>query len=283
MAPGALSDQNQFRRDTTVKTALKRALGAALMLSLAPVAAPAAAADRSTYPAIATGMAIPDGMAARNAMAPKSGRYVLVDAAAARLYMMEGGAVRDSMKVIVGKPGAATPALQSSLHYATLNPYWNVPTDLAQKIIAPRVLAEGTSYLSERGYQVVSNYGDKARVLPASSVDWKAVAAGRAAVFVRQLPGPANSMGQIKFALANGSEIFLHDTPKKELFAEAERNLSNGCVRLEDADRFARWLLGNDADLDASAPEQHVALPRAVPIVITYLDQGAQSQMASLR
>ena len=265
-----------------MKTALKRALGAALMLALVPVAAPAAAADRSTYPAIATGMAIPNGVAARTGIVPKAGRYVLIDAASARLFMMEGGTVRDSMKVIVGKPDAATPALRSSLHYATLNPYWNVPTDLAQTIIAPRVLADGTSYLRERGYQVVSEFGANGRVLPAESVDWKAVAAGRKQVFVRQLPGPANSMGQIKFGLTNGNGIYLHDTPKKELFAESERNLSNGCVRLEDANRFARWLLGDDAPLDASAPEQHVALPRAVPIVITYLDQQAQMQLASL-
>ena len=253
------------------------------MLSLAPAAAPALAGDRSPFPAIAAGMAIPGGPAVRGPESAQSGRYVLIDAASARLFMMEGGTVRDSMKVIVGKPGAATPALESSLHYATLNPYWNVPTDLARKIIAPRVLADGTSYLRDRGYQVVSDFGPSGRVLAPSSVDWKAVADGRAEVFVRQLPGPANSMGQIKFGLTNTNGIYLHDTPKKELFAETERNLSNGCVRLEDASRFARWLLGRDADLDAAAPEQHVALPRAVPIVITYLDESAQTQLAALR
>ncbi len=83
-------------------------------------------------------------------------------------------------------------------------------------------------------------------------------------------------MGQIKFGLAQGNGIYLHDTPNKDLFAKAERNLSNGCIRLEDASRFARWLLGNDPTLASAAPEQHVALPGAVPITITYLDSRAE-------
>jgi murein L,D-transpeptidase YcbB/YkuD len=67
------------------------------------------------------------------------------------------------------------------------------------------------------------------------------------------------------------------------LFDEAERNLSNGCVRLEDAQRLARWLLGRNPVLRSDEPEQHVSLAAPVPIVITYLDRGSQMQLASLR
>src|SRR5215212_7444248 len=140
---------------------------------------------------------------------PQRGRYVLVDAASARLFMIEDGRVRDSMKVVVGKPEAATPALRSVLYYATLNPYWNVPVDLAQKIIAPRVVSLGTPYLTDHGYEVVTAFDDDARVLSPDSVDWGAVAAGKEKVRVRQRPGPANSMGQMKFNLANAQGIFL--------------------------------------------------------------------------
>jgi hypothetical protein len=87
---------------------------------------------------------------------PERGRVVLVDAASARLFMIEDGRVRDTMRVIVGKPEAATPALRSMISYATLNPYWNVPEDLAQTLIAPRVLKDGTAYLTDRGYEIVS-------------------------------------------------------------------------------------------------------------------------------
>src|SRR3954465_7515029 len=85
------------------------------------------------------------------AQIPQQGRYVLVDANSARLYMMEDGRVRDSMKVIVGKPETPTPELKSVLNYETLNPYWHVTADLGKTLIAPRVLADGYSYLTAQG------------------------------------------------------------------------------------------------------------------------------------
>src|SRR6476646_10865990 len=128
------------------------------------------------------------------AQIPAQGRYLLVDAASARLYMMEDGRVRDSMKVIVGKPETPTPELKSVINYETLNPYWHVTPDLAKTIIAPRVLKDGDAYLKQQGYEVVSAFGPEGRVIPADSVDWKAVAAGEAQILVRQRPGPANSL-----------------------------------------------------------------------------------------
>jgi len=216
------------------------------------------------------------------AQIPASGRYLLVDAASARLYMIEDGRVQDSMKVIVGKPDTPTPELKSVLNYETLNPYWHVTPDLARTIIAPRVLQEGDAYLARQGYEIVSGWGHDAQVLSPDSVDWKAVAAGTAQVYVRQRPGPANSLGRFKFDLPDGDGIYLHDTPKKELFAQDQRNLSHGCVRLEDAERLARWLLGKDPPAVA-APEQNVLLPRPVPITISYLDPHTATQLAMLR
>ncbi len=264
-----------------MKFSFKRALVAALMLSAVPAAG--SAADR-TYPAINTGMAIPaEARAAVNGQIPMRGRYVLVDAASARLFMIEDGMVRDSMRVIVGKPTAATPEMRSSLTYATLNPYWHVPTDLARSLTAPNVLKHGTSYLKERGYEVLSKFGSGGQVIDPDSVDWQAVADGLETAYVRQRPGPANSMGEMKFSLAAGGQIYLHDTPRKDLFEAEDRSLSAGCVRLEDADRFARWLIGDDPSLASDEPEQHVALPGAVPITITYLDSSAQMQLAALQ
>jgi murein L,D-transpeptidase YcbB/YkuD len=216
------------------------------------------------------------------AQIPLRGHYLLVDAASARLYMIEDGRVRDSMKVIVGKPDTPTPELKSVINYETLNPYWHVTADLAKTLIAPRVLKDGNAYLTDRGYEVVSGWGPDARVLPPDSVDWKAVAAGAAQVYVRQRPGPANSLGYFKFDLPNGDGVYLHDTPKKELFAQDERNLSHGCVRLEDAPRLARWLLGKDPPA-ASAPEENILLPQPVPIRISYLDSRSRIQLAALQ
>ena len=255
-------------------------LRAASAMMIAAAALPAAAQELD-YPAIANGLAIPDGSpAVQRASVPASGRSVVVDAESARLFMVEDGQIVDSMRVIVGKPGNATPVLKSTLYYATLNPYWNVPTELGRTLIAPNVLKLGMSYLREKGYEVISSYAENPRILDPESVDWQAVAAGQEKVFVRQRPGPANSMGRMKFGFKNDKGIFLHDTPKKELFAEAARNVSLGCVRLEDADRLARWLFGREPPQSGIA-EMHVPLPRPVPIVITYLDEG--SDLAALR
>ncbi len=185
--------------------------------------------------------------------------------------MVENGQVVDSMKVIVGKASSPTPMLASTIYRATVNPYWNVPQDMVQRLIAPRVLDQGIGYLKSHGYEVLSGYEADAEQIAPSKVDWRAVAAGRAVVKVRQLPGPGNSMGQVKFGFPNANDVFLHDTPKKELFAQADRDLSNGCIRLEDAERLGRWLMGRTPTAVSDAPEQHMLLPKPVPIYVTHL------------
>lgn len=212
---------------------------------------------------------------------PFQKRYVMVDTASARLWMIEDGRIVDSMKVIVGKSGAQTPMLASTIYRATLNPYWNVPADLVQKLIAPRVLDQGVSYLKSKHYELLDGDGANAQPLDPQKVDWKAVAAGHASVRVRQLPGPANSMGQMKFGFPNATDIFLHDTPNKDLFVQASRDLSNGCIRLEDAPRLGRWLLGRDPAAAGDAPEQHVLLPTPVPIFVTHLTAQANGGQLS--
>ncbi len=204
---------------------------------------------------------------------PATGKFVLVDAATARLWMYENGRPVDSMKVIVGdktKLGLPTPMIASVIWYATLNPYWHVPDHMAKKIIAKRVLSEGEGYLKKGGYEVVSDWNGT-QVVPPSSVDWKGVAAGTVNIKIRQLPGPTNGMGKMKFNFANPEGIYLHDTPNKALFAQSNRALSNGCIRLEDAKRLGRWLLGREPVASEGAREQHVSLPQGVPVYVTYL------------
>ena len=212
---------------------------------------------------------------------PFQKRYVMVDTASARLWMIDNGQIVDSMKVIVGKSGAQTPMLASTIYRATLNPYWNVPADLVQSLIAPRVLDQGVGYLKAKNYELLDSDGASAQPLDPRSVDWKAVASGQASVRVRQLPGPANSMGQMKFGFPNATDIYLHDTPNKDLFDQASRGLSNGCIRLEDAPRLGRWLLGRDPAAAGNAPEQHVLLPTPVPIFVTHLTAQANGGQLS--
>ena len=198
-------------------------------------------------------------------------RYVIVNAAAQRLFMYENGQVVDSMRVVVGKPKYPTPMMNAYIRAAALNPYWNVPPDLAAERIAPSVVKQGVSYLTANGYQVLSDWGDNASVIDPTTIDWKAVADGRVEVRVRQLPGPHNALGLMKFIFPNAQGIFLHDTPERQLLSEASRLYSGGCIRLEDAPRFGRWLWGRDLYKSGDAPEQIVPIPTLVPLFVTYL------------
>jgi murein L,D-transpeptidase YcbB/YkuD len=202
---------------------------------------------------------------------PANGRFVLVDTAAARLWMFEGRRPAGTMRAIVGKPGMETPALAARLRYAVLNPYWNVPVDLARQR-AQRVLREGTGLLARERLQILSQFSAADRVLSPASVDWRRVAAGREPLRLRQLPSGANVMGSVKFMMPNDLDIYLHDFPDKSLFAAADRRISSGCVRLQDAPALARWLFGGPAPRpDGPAPEQRRDLPEPVPVYILHL------------
>ncbi|HSV02836.1 MAG TPA: L,D-transpeptidase family protein [Phenylobacterium sp.] len=208
------------------------------------------------------------------ALPPDLGRrYVLVDAAAQKLWLYEDGRPADSMDVVVGKLSEPTPAMAGLIRFAVAHPYWNVPPDLVRDSIAPKVLRYGTSYLASQNMEVLSDWTPNATVLPPASVDWRAVASGARILRVRQRPGDGNMMGQVKFVFPNQLGVYLHDTPLRQFFAQARRTESAGCVRLADAPRLARWLLGDDARLltEPGEPEERVNLPEPVPVYIVYL------------
>ena len=205
-------------------------------------------------------------------LVPASGRAVLVDVANAELMMLEDGKVVDSMKVVVGKPSFPTPLLAGKIHYVTFNPYWHIPQDVARRRVAPVVLKRGVSYLTAARYQAVAAFGgDKELPIDPTSIDWKAVASGDVEVHIRQLTGPQNMMGKMKFGFVNDYGIFLHDTPHKDFFARTKRNLSLGCIRLEHPERLAQWLLGRDPVPPDNDAEENVQLDKGVPIYISYL------------
>jgi murein L,D-transpeptidase YcbB/YkuD len=214
---------------------------------------------------------------------PARGRFVLVDAAAARLYLYEDGEVRDSMKVIVGKPDEQTPMMAGLIRTAVLNPYWNVPTDLVQRRVAPAVLKDGLGYLKTKRYEILSDWTEAATPVDPSTIDWEAVAAGRKELRVRQLPGAGNSMGAVKFMFPNEFGVYLHDTPDKALFAQASRTQSSGCVRVEDAAKLSAWLFGTAPRASSADAEQVVALPQPVPVFLNYFTAGWSSGSFALR
>jgi L,D-transpeptidase YcbB len=202
---------------------------------------------------------------------PASGRFMIVDSATQLLTLYEDGKPVDSMKVIVGTTALPTPLISSTMYYLTYNPYWHAPDHLVRKTIAPNVLRLGLKYFTARGYHVIDEWSENAKTIDPSTIDWKAAAAGTLHLRIRQDPGRWNSMGNLKFPFPNPQDIYLHDTPVKEPFSKADRHLSNGCVRVEEPVRLARWLLGADPVAPGTEPEIRVQLPRGVPIILTYL------------
>ena len=231
--------------------------------------------DTAWTDAQATGNLTPDPRLLANLDRLRSiraeGRFMVVDSGAQMLTLYENGAPADSMKVVVGKPDLPTPLIASIMHYITYNPYWNVPDHLVRKVTAPNVIKLGAAYIKRQGYEVMADWTREAAVVPWQEVDWKAVQAGQTHIRVRQLPGPANSMGKLKFPFPNGEDIYLHDSPEREYFARDKRTLSNGCVRVEDARRLGRWLLGEDPVPPEDGPEVQVRLPQGMPIYLTYV------------
>lgn len=214
-------------------------------------------------------------------------RFILVDVAAQRLWMYQDGQPVDSMKVVVGKPSDPTPAMAALVRYAVFRPYWNVPPDLVAHRMAPKVLKQGVGYFNGQHLQALSNWDDsKAKVMNPARVNWRAVAAGRQTLRVRQLPFAGNMMGQVKFMFPNPKGVYLHDSPLRTFFSGEERLASAGCVRLEDAPRLGRWLLGEDAVEKGQGPgpaEQRVNLPKPVPVYLAYLTAVPTKQGLSLR
>nr|WP_232313713.1 L,D-transpeptidase family protein [Sphingobium sp. TCM1] len=196
-------------------------------------------------------------------------RHVVVDAASARLWYYSKGALDGTMKVVAGAKETQTPLMAGMIRYATLNPYWNIPPDLVERKVAPKILSGGS--LQGMGYEALADWSADPAPLAQSAINWDAVAAGRQEVRVRQLPGGNNAMGKVKFMFPNDLGIYLHDTPQRDLFAKADRHFSNGCVRLEDAQRLGRWFFGRMPSTDGEKPEQHVPLPQPVPVYLTYL------------
>jgi murein L,D-transpeptidase YcbB/YkuD len=198
-------------------------------------------------------------------------RHIIVDAGSAVVMMYDHDKLVGSMRAAVGAKDTQTPMMAALIRYANVNPYWNIPQSLQVKLIAPRVLEQGLTYLTDRHDEVFASGSPNSAPIDPATVNWQAVKDGTLKLRMRQGPGGGNSMGKIKFMMPNKFGIYLHDTPDKAVFDVDQRWISNGCVRLQDAPRLAAWLFGampkgRDPDV-----EERVELPDPVPVFVTYL------------
>ena len=170
-----------------------------------------------------------------------------VNIASGRLSYWRDGKLADTRKAIVGEPDHETPQLGSPIYRLVANPTWTVPRSIQKNEIE----GKGAGYLRQ------------------NNMAWEDG-------WIVQQPGPKNSLGLVKFDMKNDHQIYLHDTPAKQLFNEVQRQRSHGCVRVEDALGFAEMLARDEGVLEewqrarATGKETFVPLPREIPVRLIY-------------
>lgn len=209
-------------------------------------------------------------------------RYVFVNLANYELRVIDQGRTIFRTEVVVGAPFHRTPEFSDQIRYLVFNPYWNVPHNIAKNEFLPE-LRKNPNYLSEEDYELLSGWSREARVINPLTVDWHKVQPESFNYRLRQKPGPNNALGSIKFMFPNKHDIYLHGTPKQELFDHTERAFSHGCIRVKDPVGLALILLGGkdgwtreriEAETTGNTPRD-VALAAPVPVHLHYLTAWA--------
>ncbi|MEJ2696964.1 MAG: L,D-transpeptidase family protein [Candidatus Sulfobium sp.] len=205
-------------------------------------------------------------------------RYLIVNIARFELDVVEHDHVVLSMKVVVGKPFLDTPVFTGKMTYLVLNPAWNIPVSIASKEILPKVKKD-PGYLKKEHITILRGWGGKEEVIDPRTIDWSSVTARKADFRFRQEPGPLNPLGRVKFMFPNKFNVYLHDTPARNLFSQNVRTFSHGCIRIEKPLELAEYLMKGDPhwtkeDITAALKDgetEDVRLPGPVTVYLVYV------------
>lgn len=210
--------------------------------------------------------------------------YVLVNIAGARTYLVKADGTVWTTRSVTGSQYRKTPVFRDEIKYMEFNPTWTVPNSIFRKDKLARI-RQDPGYLTRNNYIVRTRDGS---TVPAVSVNWSA---NNPAVTLVQQPGPNNALGLVKFMFPNDHAVYLHDTNDKSLFGRNERNLSSGCVRLEQPFEFASLLMEGDPDwsyqkmqaiLDGKKTTR-VNLPAPIPVLLTYWTAWVEDDAVQFR
>lgn len=205
-------------------------------------------------------------------------RYIFINIPDYRLDLIEYGHQVLTMKAIVGKPERPTPEIASTVTRLVFNPYWNVPRMIAQEDIVPKVI-NNPDYLDDMHIKVFDRQDEDAMEIDSHDVDWDSAQYDGIQYHLRQDPGNDNALGLVKFEFPNSSDIYMHDTPAKNLFNLDKRAFSSGCIRLENPFALVSYLMQDDPQWTSDILEQiletnktkYVKASRPTRVIITYL------------
>jgi len=204
--------------------------------------------------------------------------YVFVNLADFVLKVVDGPKTILDARVVVGKPYSRTPVFTEMMRYVVLNPYWTVPPSIARDEILPK-LRQDPGYLAQQNIKLFADWDASAREVDPSKIDWSTVSARQFGYKLRQEPGEGNALGKLKFMFPNRFNVYLHDTPQKQLFERTVRSFSHGCIRVENPVRLAAVLLRGQPGWTeeeikaaiATGQRRVVNLQTPIPVHITYL------------
>jgi L,D-transpeptidase YcbB len=177
-------------------------------------------------------------------------RYIVVNIPGAQLEAVEFGRVRSRHNVVVGMPDRPSPAVSSRISELNFNPYWHAPVSIVRRDIIPQYLKD-PGMLDRLGIRVYDGWGGPE--IDPRTVDWTTVAPDR--YQFRQDPGEENAMASVKINFPNAHSVYMHDTPTQELFTEASRYFSSGCVRVEQVHELTNWILAGQDGWDRNRIE----------------------------
>jgi murein L,D-transpeptidase YcbB/YkuD len=204
---------------------------------------------------------------------------VVVNIPEFRLRAFEGGEkVALAMNVVVGKAAPTkTPVFTDSIKFIVFRPYWSVPPGILRRNVIPGI-EKSSGYIESQRFEVTDSSG---RPVAASGDVAAGLRSGK--YFIRQKPGPKNSLGLIKFMFPNSHSVYLHSTPSTELFSRSRRDFSSGCIRVEKPAELAAFLLRDQPDggqqwtvekvqaaMDSGKDNQQVNLKTPVPVLLLY-------------
>jgi murein L,D-transpeptidase YcbB/YkuD len=203
-------------------------------------------------------------------------RHFMVNIPLYHVYAREDGKVVRDIRVVVGKPGNNTPIFSELMTTVVFSPYWNIPDSIVEGETAP-AMARNPAYLAKNRIEILRVGASGSSKVDPADVNWDDPAELKQLAF-RQLPGPSNALGHVKFLFPNVHNVYLHDSPADELFGRTGRAFSHGCVRVEEPETLAKYVLRDQPEWTEekifaamkSGNEQHVALKEKIPVHIVY-------------